>query len=340
MQRDLPEVAKLQEQLQRLEDSPERVLHLCYGDCTPEALIDILADNAGRVALVSGEGDMLLTAAGKRYSKNPNLNTLLDAYSGYPLSVTRKSGTKEIHSPALSIVCMLQPEMWNQLAQDGDFSGRGLLARFLVAFPESRVGMRTNKEPPPPQEIEDAYAEMIADLLNVVDNDGKPWIIHLSYEAERLADNIFMAIESELKDCPRHIDGWLGKLYGQTMRIAGILHCVQYRNDADGVEVSRETLAAAWEIGKYFRACADLAFAGSEEPETAKDARYIWERLRKSGVEAISRGKLFDACKRFKRASDMEAGLDELKRRGYIRIETQKGKGRPSITIYRNPEAD
>ena len=80
-------------------------------DITPERLGVLMAENDGRMAVISDEGGIFDILAG-RYSKtaSPNLDLFLQGHSGSPVRVDR--GSREpvlMNSPALTLVLTPQP---------------------------------------------------------------------------------------------------------------------------------------------------------------------------------------------------------------------------------------
>ncbi len=84
-------------------------------DATPESIALLLNDNAGRLALLSPEGDVFDLMAG-RYSSNgaPNLGVYLKGHAGDDIRVNRANRdftARYIHKPALSILTA-QAKLW------------------------------------------------------------------------------------------------------------------------------------------------------------------------------------------------------------------------------------
>ena len=127
------------------------------------------------------------------------------------------------------------------------------------------------------------------------------------------------------------------------MRIAGIIHCCLYINNAAQTPVPLETMRAAERIGLYFLEHAKAAFkiAGLSEGKDVRDAKYILKRL--DGQTEITKRDLYRKCKsRFSTTEDMEPGLRVLIEHGYVAVErTQTGErgGRPTENIHVNPDA-
>jgi putative DNA primase/helicase len=121
-------------------------------DVTPERLGAMMAENSGRMAVISDEGGIFDILAG-RYSKtaSPNLDLFLQGHSGSPVRVDR--GSREpviLNSPALTLVLTPQPHVLRSLSEHKAFRGRGLLARFLFVLPPSSVGSRKHETIPIP----------------------------------------------------------------------------------------------------------------------------------------------------------------------------------------------
>lgn len=344
------DLRETQQELDELEEVTP--LRLIADDVTPEALVSLMAENGGKMAIISTEGGIFDIAAG-RYSDKTNMDVFLKAYSGDSIMVDRKGrGSEFIENPALTILLTVQPAVLSQIMGNDEMSGRGFLARFLYALPASRIGQRSYRVKPIPDKVREGYNDLIYRLLSIPDI-GFPRELSLSEEADKLAEEFFLEIESKLSDELEIIEGWAGKLHGQTMRIAGIFHCCEYIEAAGNTPVSGETMSKAIQVGRYFLEHAKAAFAimGLSDPPEVKDAKYILKRLNESGLHTISKRDLFDRCKGrtgMEKVEGMEPGLNELIQRGYIRVfkaepesqksqNSQKKRGRPSWMIEVNP---
>jgi replicative DNA helicase len=82
------EVHDLALQLERL-DQPV-VSRLLADDATPEALVSLLADHGGRIAVISAEGGLFDILAGRYSNGAPNLDAVLKAYGCESIRVDRK----------------------------------------------------------------------------------------------------------------------------------------------------------------------------------------------------------------------------------------------------------
>lgn len=333
-------IVELQWELADLEKEPVRLLRLLADDVTPEALVSLMADNGGKMAIVSSEGGIFDIAAG-RYSDKLNMDVFLKAYTGDYIQIDRKGRPSEdIDRPALTMLLTIQPAVLETIMGNHEFSGRGFLARFIYALPVSAVGRRRYETAPIPPQVEEEYKRLIYSLLSIP-GEEQAHTIKLSPEAYQESRRFFEGLEPRLVDDLEDINGWAGKLHGQVMRTAAILHCCIHGAEAAEVPVSLETMMNAQTIGDYYLAHAQAAFQvmGLTEGPEVKDAKYILRRLR--GQAEISKRDLFQLCNgRFRCVEDMEPGMKVLVERGYLSVETVKtgGRGRPTEKIVLNPE--
>lgn len=337
------DIVELKYQLADLEREKVTPLRLLADDVTPEALVSLMAENDGKMAVVSSEGGIFDIAAG-RYSERVNMDVFLKAYSGDSIRIDRKGRAPEdVEFPALTMLLTVQPTVLETIMGNTEFAGRGFLARFLYSIPVSTVGHRRFDTSPVPAQTQAAYERLLDALLTIPDI-GEARTIKLSPEAYEEARSFFDRLEARLLDDLSEVEEWAGKYQGNIMRIAGILHCCLHGKDAAKKPVSLDTMKQAQTIGEYFLAHALGAFRvmGLSEPQEEKEAKYIWKRLQTVDTMEITKRDLFNLCKgRFEKVESMEPGLSVLIARGYIREEDgQTGeRGRPSKKLYINPES-
>ena len=340
----LDDITELQYELADLEREAVKPLRLLADDTTPEALASLMAVNDGKMGIVSDEGGVFDILAGKYSNGKANMDVFLKSYTGAPLRIDRKGRPPEtIDHPTLTMLLMVQPVVLEAIMGNHDFAGRGFLARPLYALPVSTVGRRVYESAPIPPQIEGAYSLLVQTLL-AIQNIGEARIIKVTPEAHQEAKRFFEALEPRLADDLGDLgdlEGWGGKYHGQVMRIAGILHCCLYAQQAAQVPLTAETMQAAETIGEYFLAHARAAFQimGITEGQDSKDAKYILKRLEADGRTEISKRDLYQLCNgKFKDVDSMEPGLNVLTGRGYVRIDRVKTGGRPTEKIYINPK--
>lgn len=335
------DLMELQRELDELQEVAE--LRLIADDTTSEALVKLLKQNDERMSIISSEGGIFQIMAGLYNSDKSNIDIYLKAYSGDPVSVDRKTGgSSSLQQPALTVLLFVQRSVVQEIMENKEFRGRGLLARFLYVFPKSLIGNRKYLVDDIPEWISDNYEMGVRRLLEIpVPN--KPMTIRYDDGAFKLAEFFYYEIEKQLPDNLEEIKDWAGKFHGQTMRIAGILHCMEHFEKADQVLLNENTMRNAVEMGRYFLAHAKAAFdiMGITEPQRVKDAKCILKVLDTRKIRNIRKKELFDIVRgKFPTVEDLEPGLNELIERNFIRIEKiVTGKaGRPSEMIYVNPK--
>jgi hypothetical protein len=137
---------------------------LFTSDATAERLEVLLADNDGRMALISDEGGPSDVMAG-RYSAAPNLDIFLKGHCQAPLRVHRMERTTVIDRPHLTVLLSPQPGVLSDLRDKGFMRNRGLLARFLFAMPRSPVGNRSLEPIEMPSQTVAAYENLVTQIL-------------------------------------------------------------------------------------------------------------------------------------------------------------------------------
>ena len=313
-------------------------------DFTTEALVKLLHENDEKIAVASAEGGIFGMMAG-RYSTQPNIDIFLKGFSGEPYVSHRVSGrTETLKKPLIALLLMVQPIIATEAFNNREFRERGLLARFLYSKAGTRIGKRAYRTKAIDPKVRQAWDDLITDLLKMSEWDH-PKTIYLSDEADQLGEEFFNEIEANLYDTYEDMSDWIGKFFGQTMRIAGVLHVIENRMNAANVKVSAETMKNAIEIGRYFldHAIYVFLYSGLYDPQEVKDAKYILKRMESTGAEQFSKRDLYQLCRRktgFETA-DSEAfvkGLEELRKRGYIKKERIATGGRPTESVILNPE--
>jgi len=330
--------------------APPRLL---VDDATPEALASLLAEQGGRIALLSPEGDVFDMMAG-RYSQGsgPNLGVYLKGHAGDALRVDRKGRPPEhIDRPALTVGLAVQPEVLRQIAYRPGFRGRGLLARFLWALPAGTVGRRQVGAAPVPAGVRERYeTEAKALARSLLDQAEAGRLAGVTKPMTLLLDPVAAAVllelERELE--PRldaetgdlaHVEGWAAKLAGATARIAGLLHLAEHLRDGWARPVEAGTMHAAVAIARYLTDHALAVFDLMGADPALADARYLLDWIARTGAERFTRRELFTALPRgrFPKVDALDPALELLEAHGYVQRAAQpapKGPGRPPSPTY------
>lgn len=168
-----------------LDDLQEvKPLRLYADDCSSEALTTLLAENNGVMAVLSAEGSIFDIIAG-RYNTKINMDVWLKGHSGDEIRVDRKNRLAEyIANPRLTTVLTVQPSVLEEIMSNKTMNGRGLIARFLIAIPLSRIGQRVFVTQGIPQDTTDKFNSVLCQILNTP-SQQEPLTLQLSEEARR-----------------------------------------------------------------------------------------------------------------------------------------------------------
>lgn len=320
-------------------------------DATAEALTSLLAEQGGRIAVLSAEGDLFDIMSG-RYSRDgqvPNLGVFLKGHAGDLLLVDRKGREPErIDHPALTIVVTIQPRVLLDIARKPVLRGRGLLARVLYSLPPDLVGHRRIDVTPVPAETRAAYRANAKALILSLADWTDPAVLPLTEEARKLLAEFQREIEPRLrKDTGDLADlrDWASKLAGATVRFAGLLHLSAHLSDGWGKPAEADTMERAIQLGRYFTDHARAAFRQMGADPLIADAQQLLAWIARTGVAEFTRRDLFRGVEsaRFQKVADIDPPLALLVEHGYVRLaappETTSRGGRPSSPTYQvHPE--
>jgi replicative DNA helicase len=314
---------------------------LVADDITPEAAASLLAEQGGRLAVLSAEGGCFATLSG-RYSSAPNLEVFLKGHSGDMLRVDRKGRPPEhIPRPALTLGLAVQPQVLRDIATMPGFRGRGLLARILYSIPPNTVGTRKIRTDPIPDDVRDGYTAGVRALVLTLAEWTDPAVLMLTPDAAELLLTTAEDLEPRLGPDGDlgHIADWASKLIGATARIAGLLHLAANLHDGWGKPITAETMAAAVRAAGYFTAHALAAFDGMGVEPAVEDARAVLAWLERTRPERFTRREAHMGLSRsrFPKVGDLDAPLDLLEQHGYIRRlpePEREGPGRRPSPAY------
>lgn len=320
-----------------LAEQAELVLpRLIVDDATAEKLGMMLAAQGGRIASMSPEGGVFDLMAGL-YSKSaiPQFGVYLMGHSGDDLITDRVSRESvRVERPALTCAYAMQPAVIKGLAGNAAFRGRGLLARFLYAAPQSWIGRREIAPTP----VSDARREVYRQTVRTLAEVEGGFVLHLAADAAALLREWETEIEAMLGDGGEMeiIRDWGAKLAGATLRLAAVLHCVEH---SPARRIEGPTIAAAVAIARFLVPHAEavlnmmLASKGTADDDASSVLRWIERHGRREFTksEAQHHGK-----RRFPKAETIDPALAELTRRGFIRPKPAEtsGPGRPPSPAY------
>ncbi|GAA4978105.1 hypothetical protein GCM10023205_52470 [Yinghuangia aomiensis] len=318
---------------------------LIVDDATPEAIATLLAEQGGRVAVLSPEGGIFDIIAG-RYSAKPNMDVFLKGHVGDPIMVNRRGRKERVPRPALTIGLAVQPAVFREIGKVEAFSGKGLLQRFLFSLPESLVGYRKTRPNPVPPAVRADYRHHLAATVLTFAYLTEPHTLTLETAAEAALFAYAEELEPQLRPTGTlmHIGEWANKLAGTTARIAGLLHVARHFRDGYARPIAADTMNAAITLGRYFTGHT-LAVADLMGTETGTDrARAVLDILATHPTRDITRRDLFTALPRrdFPNVAALDPALALLVDLGWIRVlpaPERRGRGRPTVRYRIHPHA-
>ncbi|MHB2017731.1 MAG: DUF3987 domain-containing protein [Candidatus Xenobia bacterium] len=327
---------------------------LCVSDVTPERLTKLLADNGGRLAVLSAEGE-LIQIAGGRYSKDgaANIEALLKGFSGDDIRIDRVGQEPVlVHHPALTMGFCVQPDVLAGMTRRQEFKGRGFLGRFIYAVPNSRIGHRLVCPEPLGDEVRYSYAQLVQRLLDIIpdvgpDNKPRPHRLHLSAGAREIYLEFVAWCEARMRPGAElaEFKDWGGRLAGLTARLCGVLHVVAVTDRPWSTPVSEATVCSAIGIAQYAIHHAIAAYEMADE-SGRKTAHKIldWIREEKKRSFNLREAWLRVRSQSYPKSEDVAPVLKALEDHGFVRELEQprpssKGGRPPSAAYVVNPAA-
>lgn len=370
----LEEIYELQDEVREIEVPPSPTL--VVQDVTVEKLTMLMAENDGRLAMLSPEGGIFKIMGGRYKGGTATFDGYKEGWTGDESIIVHRVGRENVHipRPALTLGLTVQPVVLESLRNRDSFRGEGLLGRFLYAAPDPGFGRRkTGSEVPPlDDEARAAYVEVLRTLLNFAyepprgpdhqrheDQEKEPLDLPLSGPARKAFYDWEAEVEEMLApwgEFERFRD-WGSKLVGQTARLAGILTLAARAAEVSGslgeeeasAPIPRERMEDAIRIARALIPHARRALLHHVELDRDVTlARYVLSRLRdlteesprpptQSALQQVVREK-----KGLERAEQLEGILETLEQAGWIqRVEQpSSGPGRPpSPRVILHPDA-
>jgi hypothetical protein len=321
---------------------------LVADDVTPESLATLLAEQDGRISVLSPEGGIFEIIAG-RYSGAPNMEIFLKGHAGDMVRVNRQGrDPQHIEHPAVTMGLAVQPEVLESIGQIKGADGRGLLARFLYAMPVSLVGRRNLEPDLIPDQVAAAYTERLGGLALALAGWTDPALLTLTPEADAVLLAYQKVTESRIgKDGSLHsIIKWASKRDGAVARIAGLLHLATHPEHGWTRPIDPATMAAATRLGDYFTAHAHHVFDAMGADPAQGAAHTVLAHLREARLAAFTKRDLFRALPRseFPAIAALDPALALLEEHGWIRQQpppprTGRGGRPPSPRYDTHPRA-
>lgn len=299
--------------------TPTRLL---ASDTTTEAVIQLLGSCGGRLIVASDEGGFLATVGGRYASGVPNLDAILQGYSGGTIRVDRRSrGPEHVTEAALTLVLTIQDRVLREVHGSEAMSGRGVLARPMIIIPYCAIGQRESAlaTPAVPDDVAAAYRDGLRRLL-LAPHNGHARELRVADDARELMTEYDREVEREL--APEGglglVAEWAAKQTGRVLRLACVLACC---DDPGAWCVTRDVAERAVELGRYAASHAveaERRVSDGRDPQALEDARRIAEVMARLGEAEYPYRVLQQRVKHLMGASRYVEGLAELVRRGWI----------------------
>jgi len=325
---DHAEQERLQKEIDQIETSMPVLPvtpRLFTQDVTPEHLGTMMADQSEKMAVLSDEGGIFDILAGRYSSGIPNLDLFLQAHSGAPVRVDRGSRPSVVlDHPLLTMGLSPQPDVLRALSTKPGFRGRGLLARFLYALPESKMGYRDLEPRQVPGHIADRYAEGIRALLNTelrydsIKDEHFPHMLMFDEAAYTVWKDYQRRVEVHLRDGGRFagMTDWAGKLPGAVARMAGLMHCAQFALDLIGPAdrlIDQDTMRRAVRLGELLTEHALIVFDLMSDNGDLESARKVWRHIQANGITAFTFSEIWHPLRgTFKTTENIEPAIEML----------------------------
>lgn len=316
---------------------------LIAGNATVETIASMLAEQGGRLAILSAESEIFSIMAGRYSGGQAAIDVFLYGHAGDEMRTNRKTrAEEEVESPALTLGICTQPSTLATLGGIEGSEDRGLFARFLYTIPEVRIGYRETDPAPRDPAIHDAYHANIKALTLSLAELTQPIRLTLSPRAQEM--QAALSEDYEKRQRPdadlAGITDWAGKAVGATMRIAGLLHLAEHLKDGYAKPISLETVTAACTLIDYYTQHALAAYDKMSADPTADRAHALLAWIRNTGAARFTARDAFrgQSRNRFPKMTDLDPALTLLEQHGYLRrlpsAPTAARGGRPQAATY------
>lgn len=241
--------------------TPPAPFRLTCDDVTPEVLAKLMATHGGVMAVLTAEGGLLGTLAG-RYSKDGkggNIDLALKAFNGERYQVDRITrDTADIERPILTLGMIVQPDVLAQATKVPEFTQRGLLPRMLFCLPESTVGTRGLDPPDMPPDVAAEWSAVVEKIFHAgrdLVNQERLGVIYLdhgaltAFDRWRGPDGHEGRLHKDLGDLA-DMQAWASKLPGALVRIAALFALAERPGDASPL-ITEAEMRAALDLAPY-----------------------------------------------------------------------------------------
>lgn len=254
-------------------------LSLFLSDATPEAIVQALSEQSGRIAILDDEATLLDIAGGKRYGQT-NYDVLFAGWSGQPYTQNRATRANiHLDSVCITVGIAPQPIVIEQLMQDQFAVEKGFVPRFLISYPDNSIlgQRRFIAEPIPESAIEGWKRLVMRQFRDAMKHEG---MIHRLGEGWKLVREVHDRLEPSLAKGKLlyPMQSWVNKAKrGQLVRLAAVLHFASGNRDE---LIPVETTKAAVTIFDYFLEHAKKVYSLRESSPVLETAKRILQAIK------------------------------------------------------------
>ena len=180
---------------------------------------------------------------------------------------------------------------------------------------------------------------LLNEYMGPTDEEDKRFILKLEHEAHKEWRAFQDHIETQLRPGGRlyPILGWGGKICGYNLRIAGLLHVMEFGHDI--LSISKETMGKALELAALLIDHALTAFNLMGTDDSQVKTKRVYEWIIANGAKRYNKRECFRVFRgQMSSVADLEEILIDLEDRNIISRPIHVGTGgRPSIFFDVNP---
>ncbi len=309
---------------------------LFFEDATQEALTEQLANGWPSVSLWSDEGGIVLGGQGMKNNTTKFVATLNGLWDGKSFNIHRKTSSSfTVSHRRLTINLMLQPLILQQLLSRGSEVSRdsGFLARNLIAYPESSMGIRYYKEPPSLDSLK-AYEQRLTECLELsisLDKMGCESIpaLRFSPAAKEVWTVFFNKIEAGLTN-PKQwllIKDFASKSAENVARLAALFHLFEGKKG----DISSNTLENAIQIIEWHLWETRRLFGTTLLTATQQDAMQLIQWLKDKKMQHAS-SRYLQQYSALRDKKKLDNAIEYLSANRYIVVKKTKRKTEIFIT--------
>lgn len=331
---------KLEPELQAKKVSAPVIPQVYTTDATPEAIAELVKEQGGRLAIISDEGGITEVLAGLYNKGHANIDIILKGIDGGSARIKRANRDLRLN-PYLTLTLLVQPQVLINMADKKTFQGNGALERYLFALPVGNVGYREFDQN---VKIDDwarqRYNTLIINLLSIPVPDT-PYILTLDYPSQDIFWAFRQEIERELRaDGNLYLcQGWGGKLAGNTLRLAGLLHVAEH-NNVSHLTIQKETMDHAITMARLLMGHTVAAFNLMGLDNEAKDAQELFEWVKTRAEDRLTKTEIINAMhnRRMGKKERLGKAIEALINRNILsQVHLDTSTRKPTDVYFINP---